>query len=208
MDYSISQTTLEQVKLLSSFLRSKSGALVRALAFHVQCGPGFLGTQVFPSPQKPKLPTSISISYGRRRTTMWMCYLWIIVHLFMYLSVFSIFQNSILRKRLSFFSSRIVWVNSAGTMAIYGDAALITWINKIIIAGDRLLRMHDTSVASIRFIRWNVRKALALEQGRFDLRSEAWNSPALSSLWLLSVIKIISTGSESWHWWTSFLSIF
>ena len=48
VDYSISQTTLEQVKLLSSFLRSKSGTLVRALAFYVQCGPGFPGTPVFP----------------------------------------------------------------------------------------------------------------------------------------------------------------
>ena len=59
------------------------------------------------------------------------------MYLFMYLPVFSIFQNSILtlmhvyllfltERTPEFLSSRIAWVNNAGTMAIYGDAALIT----------------------------------------------------------------------------------
>ena len=82
--------------------------VMRALPSH-QCGPGpiprvdairglslllvlslaprgfSLGTSVFPSPQKPTFP--ISNSTRNRRTTMWMCYLQIIIY-FIYFFIF------------------------------------------------------------------------------------------------------------------------
>ena len=89
-------------------LGSKGDAVVRALASH-QCGPGSNpgvdticglslllvlslaprgfspGTPVFPSPQKPTFPKfQFHKESGRRRTTMWMCYLQIVIYLFIY----------------------------------------------------------------------------------------------------------------------------
>ena len=83
------------------WLGSNGGVVMRAIPSH-QCGPGpiprvdaihglslllvlslaprgfSLGTSVFPSPQKPTFP--ISNSTRNRRTTMWMCYLQIIIY--------------------------------------------------------------------------------------------------------------------------------
>ena len=88
-------------------LRTKGGAMVKALASH-QCGPGSnpsvdaicgfslllvlslaprgfsAGTLVFPSLQNPTFPKS-----GRGRTTVWICYLQVVilVYLFIYLFI-------------------------------------------------------------------------------------------------------------------------
>ena len=84
-------------------LRSKGGAMMRALASY-QCGPGSnpsvdaicglslllvislaprgfsTGTLVFPSLQTPTFPKS-----GRGRTTMWICYLQIVIDLYLFI---------------------------------------------------------------------------------------------------------------------------
>ena len=82
--------------------------MVRALASH-QCGPGsnpgfdsicglslllvlslaprgfFPGSLVFPSPQKTNISKfQFDQESGRRRTTLWMCYLQIFIYLFIY----------------------------------------------------------------------------------------------------------------------------
>ena len=86
---------------------ARDGAVMRALASH-QCGPasnpgvgticglslllvlsfalrGFsLGTPVFPSPQKSTFPNSHS-TRNQLDEEPWMCYLWIIIYLFIYL---------------------------------------------------------------------------------------------------------------------------
>ena len=90
------------------WLGSNGGVVMRAIPSH-QCGPGpiprvdaihglslllvlslaprgfSLGTSVFPSPQKPTFP--ISNLTRNRRTTMWMCYLQIIIY-FIYFFIF------------------------------------------------------------------------------------------------------------------------
>ena len=88
---------------------ARDGAVVRAIASH-QCGPlsispgvdaicglslllllplalrGFFpGTSVFPSPQKPNIfKFQFDQESGRRRTTLWMCYLQTIICLLFY----------------------------------------------------------------------------------------------------------------------------
>ena len=91
---------------------ARDGTVVRALASH-QWGPalnpgvdaicglslllvlsfaprGFSpGTPVFPSPQKPSISKfQFDQESGRRRTTLWMCYLQIFIYLFIYLYLF------------------------------------------------------------------------------------------------------------------------
>ena len=87
-------------------LRTKGGAMVKALSSH-QCGPGSnpsvdaicgfslllvlslaprgfsVGTLVFPSLQTPTFPKS-----GRGRTTMRICYLQIVIHLYLFIYLF------------------------------------------------------------------------------------------------------------------------
>ena len=100
---------------MAKTLGARDGAMVRALAFH-QCGPGSNpgvdaicglslllvlsfaprgfspGTPVFPSHQKPTVPNyNFSRESGRRRTTLWMCYLQIIIYLFIYLFIYLIY---------------------------------------------------------------------------------------------------------------------
>ena len=95
-------------------LRSRvgGGAMVRGLASH-QCGPGSnpsvdaicgfslllvlslaprgfsAGTLVFPSLQNPTFPNS-----GRGRTTMWICYLQIVIHLYLFINLFKHYCTS------------------------------------------------------------------------------------------------------------------
>ena len=46
------------------------------------------GTPVFPSPQKPSISKfPFDQESGRRRTTLWMCYLHIVIYLFIYLLI-------------------------------------------------------------------------------------------------------------------------
>ena len=89
---------------------ARGGAVVRALASH-QCGPGSNlsidaicglslllvlslalrgfspGTPVFPSPQKPTFPNSNSTrnQVNEEPLVWWMCYLQIVIYLFIYL---------------------------------------------------------------------------------------------------------------------------
>ena len=91
---------------------SKGGAVVRALAFH-QCSPGsnpsvdaicglifcfgslpcserfFSGNSGFPLSSKTNISKfQFDQESGRRRTTMWMCYLQIVIYLFIYLFIY------------------------------------------------------------------------------------------------------------------------
>ena len=87
----------------SDQLGSKGGAVVRALTSH-QCGPGsnpgvvefvvgslpcserfFSGYSSFPLSSKFQFDQES----GRRRTTLWMCYLQIMIYLFIYLFIYS-----------------------------------------------------------------------------------------------------------------------
>ena len=93
-------------------LRTKGGAMVRALASH-QCGPGSNpsvdaicglslllvlsfalrgfspGSLVFPSLQNPTFPKS-----GRGRTTVWICYLQVVILLYLFIYLFKDYYTS------------------------------------------------------------------------------------------------------------------
>ena len=99
---------------------ARDGAVVIVLASH-QCGPssnpgvdvkcglslllvlffalkGFSpGTPVFPSPQKPKIPwisnSNSTRNQARQRTILWMCYLQIIIYLFIYFIISKFDRN-------------------------------------------------------------------------------------------------------------------